>query len=215
MSDAVLVQGCALSERGIVLWVALPDGEQRSEGRALGVDIGINKMIADSDGSFYGTEFKRLMQKVRSKKRGSKACRRARTERDQYIDRVVKQLPWAELSTIGVEDLKNVKKGKSKKRSKAFRKAVAPWTYRQVLTRIGQKAQENRVHLVAVPPQYTSRTCPKCGVESKGNRKGEKFKCVSCSHSDDSDVVGAQNVLARTLLLDGSLESPSCKKALQ
>ncbi len=44
---------------------------------------------------------------------------------------------------------------------------------------------------MAVPPHYTSLTCPE-------NRTSQaKFKCVQCGYENHADVVGALNVLAR------------------
>jgi transposase len=175
---ARLVQGCALSEEGIVLWVDLPDEEPRPEGRVLGIDMGINKLIADSDGHFYGTGFKRIRDKIRRRKPGSKGKQRAFRERENYINATLNRLPWEELSVLGVEALHDLKRGKQKNRGKHFRKAIAPWTYRQVLNRAGDKSLENRVRLVENDPAKTSRECPQDGTVRKENRRGEKFGSV-------------------------------------
>lgn len=213
---AKLVQGCGLTENGIILWVDIPDAEVKpvEAGKILGVDVGVAKVLVDSDGQRYGTEFRAIRDKVLRRRPGSKGKRRARIERDQYLNRTIKQLPWGDLSVLGVEDLNGVKRGKKQGRGKNFRKAVAPWTYRRVLSRAECLAQENRVRLVAVPPAYTSRVCPRCGREHKENRRGEQFLCVYCGYKADSDHVGAQNVLARTLATIGSVESPVLKKAV-
>ncbi len=214
MDGARLIQGCALSETGIVLWVELPDTDPKAEGVQLGVDIGVNKLLSDSDGQHYGTEFKAIRDKIKRRKPGSRSRQRAHTERKVFINRVVKSLPWATMAVIGVESLKNLKRGKSRKRGKQFRKAIAPWTYRHVLTRITELAQVNRVQLVSVDPANTSRTCPQCGTVHKDNRKGEKFLCRHCGHTADADTVGAQNILARTLATFGSIESPELQRDL-
>jgi len=200
--------GCALSETGVILWVEVPDAEIKPGGDVLAVDIGVNKLLSDSNGNHYGEEFKKIRDKIKRRKPGSKGRARAHRERDNLIDRVVNQLPWRAIKTIGVEALHDMKRGKKKGRGKTFRKAIAPWTYRRVLNRIEHKAQENRVLLVRVDPANTSRTCPDCGATHKENRKGEKFQCLVCGRTGDADTVGALNILARTLATLGSVESP-------
>ena len=50
--------------------------------------------------------------------------------------------------------------------------------------------------LFAVPPQYSSQTCPKCGHVNKENRKMQaSFACVQCGFQENADLVGAMNVL--------------------
>lgn len=207
-----LGQSIGLSETEIIVYVEYPEVPKRKEGTVVGFDIGVNKLIADSDGNFFGTEFKEYRDKVRRRKPGSKGKLRARRARDQFINRVIKQLPWDSYKAIGFENLNNIKYGKRKDRSKNFRKAMAPWTYRRVLNRVSAITQENGVRLELVDPANTSRTCPSCGKVSKTSRRGERFVCVSCNHSGDSDTFGAQIVLVRTLRQLGSVESPGLLK---
>jgi hypothetical protein len=208
------IQGCALSEEGIILWVEIPDEEPRLEGRVLGIDLGLNKLLSSSDGHFYGTDFKRIRDKIRRRKPGSKGRQRAFRERENYINATLNQLPWEELSVLGVEALQDMKRGKQKNRGKNFRKAIAPWTYRWALNRASHKAPENRVRLVENDPANTSRECPQCGTVRKENRRGETFHCVHCGYTADADYVGAVNVLARTLATLGSVESPRPPRAV-
>lgn len=204
---AKLKQGCSLSKSSLVVWVDIPDTPHRTEGVNLGVDIGMHKLLSSSDGLHYGREFKELKTKILRKKRGSKAMKRTLDERDNYIRRVVNELPWDTLKLIGFEDLTNIKKGKSKKRGKNFRKASAPWVPRQVIAAIIQKAQENRVYPVQVNPAYTSQTCPSCEAVLASNRKGENYKCNICGYHNDADTVGAINILNKALRLVGRVES--------
>ena len=58
--------------------------------------------------------------------------------------------------------------------------------------------------LVLVPPQNTSRTCPKkdCGHISADNRKTQaKFKCINCGYENNADLVGAIIIKERGLCL--------------
>jgi len=201
------IQGCCLSETGLVLWVECEDQEPRTSGRALGIDQGVNKLLSDSDGKFYGKDFKTIRDKIKRRVPGSKGKLRAIRERENFINRNLNLLPWTEINTLGMEDLKGLKRGKKKDRDKNFRKAMAPWTYRQVLNRAQAKAEENRVRLLLVPPANTSRACPHCRVVSKKSRIGEYFRCVACGHARDADWVGALNVLDRTERFTRSVES--------
>jgi len=212
--NARIIHGCALSENSIVLWVEIPSGELKADGGMLAVDVGVNKLLSDSDGNHYGREFKAIRDKIRRSKPKSKARYRHYAERTNYINENVNRLPFDSLSTLGVEALSDMKRGKKKGRGKNFRKAIAAWTYREVLNRIACKAEENRVRLIAVAPANTSRTCPECGCCEKENRNGEDFACVRCGHRADADSVGARNILARTLATLGSVESPRLQGAM-
>ena len=192
------IQGCSLSEKGITLWIDVPVIAENSDGKTLGVDLGVHKLISDSDGKFYGIDFKHLSDKIRRKKFKSKARARAFKERENFIGRAVNQLPWKELKVIGVEDLTGIKTGKQRNRGRNFRKAMAPWIVRQCVKRIENKASENRVRLIKVDSSYTSQTCPSCRKVSKENRRGEVFKCIACDYTGDADYIGALNILFRT-----------------
>jgi putative transposase len=53
--------------------------------------------------------------------------------------------------------------------------------------------------LLAVPPQNTSRTCPKldCRHVSAENRRTQgRFVCAECGFTENADLVGAMNILA-------------------
>jgi len=213
-SGATLIQGCALSEKGIVLWVEIPEAKPREEGEVVAFDIGKNKMLSCSDGRHYGRDFAARIDRVKRCKPGSKGKRKAIRARDNYIGQVLNTIDWPSFSIVGLEDLRGIKNGKRKGRNKAFRKALAPWTHRQVVTRIEQKAQANRVRLVFVDPRNTSRCCPLCGKTDQESRKGEKFHCIHCDHRDDADHVGAVNILARTLQAVGSVESPMLQNSM-
>jgi putative transposase len=194
---ATLKTACGISEDYVYFYVDIPELAHRTKGKLLGIDVGLNKMFVTSDGVRYGERFKELTQKIRRKRPGSKAMKRAQEERRQYINQTVNQLDWDGLQGLAVERLKDLKRGRRKNRNKSFRKALAPWTYAYVLERIQMKAAENRVRVVETSPAYTSQTCPKCGHVARSNRANEEFKCCRCGRADDADIVGAQNILAR------------------
>lgn len=62
--------------------------------------------------------------------------------------------------------------------------------------------------VIAVPPQYTSQTCPSCGSISRENRKTQaKFLCISCGFQSHADLVAANNILAAGLAVSACGES--------
>ncbi len=54
--------------------------------------------------------------------------------------------------------------------------------------------------LITVPPQYTSQTCPDCGLVSPANRRSQAaFECIACGYRNHADMVGAINIRERGL----------------
>lgn len=194
-----LIQGCSLNENQITVWFDIEDVSLKSTGNVIGVDLGVNKLITTSEKQFIGTDIKSLLTTIKTRKSNSISKKKSLKCRTNEFNRLINQLPWDTMKTLVVEDLHNLKHGKKQNRGKQFRKAIASWIYRQVLNRLEQKAQENRVLFVKVPPAYTSQVCPNCGTEHKDNRKGENFKCITCNHTDDADYIGASNILAKHL----------------
>jgi IS605 OrfB family transposase len=206
---ANLIQGCELRKNKLIVWFKLKDEPLKTQGKDIGADLGMNHLVVTSDGEFYGSKFKELRDKIAKKKKGSKAKKKALRELGHYKDKVANELDWDDIKLFVHEDLTNIMKGKKGFRKfKKFRAKQRHWRFRQVLSRLIEKAQENRVRLVYVNPKNTSRTCPTCGNVDAQNRKLECFLCTKCSYKDHSDVVGARNILQKGLLyLASSVES--------
>lgn len=117
---------------------------------------------------------------------------------------------------IGLENLKHIReitnRRSSKKASSKQKKAnrnKSKWAFAELHSYCDYKAILSGSLAVKVPAQLTSQSCPKCGYVSPENRpnKGLIFKCVACSHTLHSDLVGARNIALRTLLLRQDFES--------
>jgi hypothetical protein len=61
---ARLVQGCALSEKAIVVWVEFPEPQARESGDVIGIDVGISKLIATSEAQAIGTQWRQISARV-------------------------------------------------------------------------------------------------------------------------------------------------------
>ena len=213
---ATLLQGSTLSETHACLWLNVPEKASKpvTPSSVVAFDTGTTKLLSSATGEHFGLQMKELMDKVRRKQPGSKAKQAAIAERKDYIRTVCKQIDFANVSVVGLEDLRGIKRGKGNL-GKNFRKWISPWVVRQVHDWINFQCQLNRVQLVYVDPSYTSQTCPSCGSVDSGNRKGELFKCLACNHQQDSDTVGARNILAKTRIALGSLWPPNLQNTTE
>ena len=171
--------------------------KKKEKGKEIGIDIGVKKLMTTSDKNYYGREIENLMDKIQRKQQGSKAFYRALKERNEYINRIVKQLPYKSLKTIVVEDIKDIFKNsrKNKKLSKVVRSKFQRWVYSYLFERIKQLTEATGVHLVSVSPKFTSQTCSACGFVHKLNRKGEDFFCRNCGYKSDADYNASKNIL--------------------
>ena len=88
--------------------------------------------------------------------------------------------------------------GKNVAAKSGLNRAILDQSWFEFRRQLDYKNQWQGGFLVAVPPQNSSRTCPCCGHISKENRQTQAhFECVECGYTENADVVGAMNVLAR------------------
>ena len=170
---------------------------KKNKGKAIGVDIGIKKLIITSEGKVYGKEIEPLMDKIQRKEQGSKAFKKALKERNYYINRTVKKLPFTNAKTVVMENIKDIKRNTKKERrlKKEFRSKFQRWTYPRLFSRVNQLCELNSVYFFTINPAFTSQTCNICGFVHKLNRKGEKFLCKNCGYTEDADFNASKNIL--------------------
>jgi len=187
---------------------------KKKEGKVIEIDIGIKKLITTSEKEFYGKDIEVLMEKVQKKQQGSKAFKRTLRERDEYINRIAKELPYNDIKTIVMENIKNIKKNtkKDKKLRKEFRNKFQRWTYPKLFSRISQLCEIDGVHFHTVDPAWTSQSCSRCGFVHKLNRKGEIFLCRNCGYTEDADYNASKNILlsylAQENMIPGNIRDP-------
>jgi len=86
--------------------------------------------------------------------------------------------------------------GRNVKAKSGLNKSILDQGWFEFRRQLDYKLAWNGGHLIAVPPQNTSRTCPACGHMSADNRRTQaRFECVACGLQEHADVVGAINVL--------------------
>ena len=88
------------------------------------------------------------------------------------------------------------KPGKQVRAKSGLNKSILDQGWFEFRRQLDDKLAWSGGHLIAVPPQHTSRTCPCCGHVSAANRQTQaRFFCVECGFEENADAVGAINVL--------------------
>jgi putative transposase len=191
--------------------------------KMIGLDVGINYFLADSNGStienpkFYRKAEKQLNRANRQKskkfkksaKPQSKNYHRARNryarkhlrvsrQRKEYSKRVAYSVIQSN-DLVAYEDL-NVK-GMVRNRHLAKSISDVGWTiFRQWLEYFGYKYGKITI---AVPPQNTSQNCSNCGEKVKKSLSTRTHICQRCGYIEDRDINAAKNILKRALSTAG------------
>jgi putative transposase len=191
--------------------------------KMIGLDVGINYFLADSNGStienpkFYRKAEKQLNRANRQKskkfkksaKPQSKNYHRARNryarkhlrvsrQRKEYSKRVAYSVVQSN-DLIAYEDL-NVK-GMVRNRHLAKSISDVGWTiFRQWLEYFGYKYGKITI---AVPPQNTSQNCSNCGEKVKKSLSTRTHICQHCGYIEDRDINAAKNILKKALSTAG------------
>lgn len=179
--------GVRISRDFITIFLTL-EKQEKLTGEIKGIDIGIKNIISCSDGKqSYGLE--EIQEKLARKKKGSKAFRRAQTERQNFINYCInKTLDLANTKIVKRENIKNIRKYK---RNSRF---MQSWTYTDIFDKVDRYCEEQNVSVIAISPTYTSQRCYKCGFVLKSNRNGKEFKCKSCGYTADADLNASKNI---------------------
>jgi putative transposase len=195
---------------------------------AVGIDVGIARFATVSDGTFLQplNSFKkherrlakyqrRMSRKIKFSKNWHKAKKRVQTihshisnARRDYLHKVTytlsKNHAMVAIEDLQIRNMSKSSKGNAEKAGKnvvaksGLNKSILDQGWFEFRRQLEYKLAWNGGVLVAVPPQYTSQTCPACGCVAKGNRQTQaQFACVSCGYENHADVVGAINILAR------------------
>jgi len=179
-----------MNERGV--WIELifekERPELRTEGKVIGIDRGFRKAFVTSDGQEIGAE---LRDQIRRKgKRSKTSYYHIRTE----LFRCLKGLKLEGVKMIVLEDLRYIKHGRRGTFSRQVNRLLSFWSLTRAVDWLRCRCEEKGVRIEFVSPYKTSQRCHRCGKIDSRNRKGERFRCVSCGHEDDADHNAAKNL---------------------
>lgn len=197
------------------------------QGEAVGIDMGIARFATLSDGSHLDplNSFKKHQQRLaryqramsrkvkfsnnwkKAKANVQRIHTRIANARKDFLHKASCQISQNH-AMIAIEDLqvRNMSKsaqgnreqhGKRVKQKSGLNRSILDQGWAEFRRQLEYKAAWKGGFVVAVPPQYTSQTCPCCGHVSKDNRQTQaRFECVECGFEENADLVGAINVLA-------------------
>jgi len=168
------------------------DVPNKTQGNALGIDMGYKKLITTSEGDKVGLNMEALYASISNKQQGSINFKKSLTHRDNEINRIINKMDLSNVNVLMIEDLKNVKY--KSKFSKKFNNKLQRWSYKKCIDKLERICDELGIKLVKVSPAYTSQTCSFCGDINKKSRKGEQYKCISCGYEEDADVNASINI---------------------
>lgn len=193
---------------------------------AVGIDMGVIRFATLSDGTFYAplNSFKRHEDRLRKaqqamsrKTKFSSNWKRAKARVQRIHSRIGnarRDFLHKATTTISqnhamvcIEDLqvRNMSRsaagttenpGKNVRAKSGLNKAILDQGWFEFRRQLDYKLAWAGGHLIVVPPQNTSRTCPACGHVSADNRQTQaRFLCVECGFEENADLVGAINIL--------------------
>ena len=199
-----------------------------TKGGEIGIDMGVVRFATLSDGTFFEpvNAFKtlkgklaKLQKQFKHKTKFSKNWQKLKAKISRLHHKIsnIRKNHLHQISSaisknhaiVYVEDLQvaNMSKsakgnaeqhGRNVKQKSGLNRAILDQSWSEFRRQLDYKLLWRGGHLIAVPPQNTSRCCPACWHTSKDNRQTQsQFECVDCGYQNNADVVGAINVLKR------------------
>lgn len=160
----------------------------------VGADQGLNSTLTLSDDSqtalqhSNGWTLNGITELLTRKKKGSKAFKRAQDLRLNYTNWYVNRLNIGQYKEVRLEDIKNLRLGKSTSRK------LSHWSYPLIKRKMQSVCEEAGVQLKLIPSFYRSQRCSTCGLVKKSNRQGEIYSCL-CGNVLNADLNAAKNLL--------------------
>ena len=139
----------------------------------------------------------RLLFKIKHKQE-----RRTKLE-NHIVSKHIVDYAVSHCRAIAIECLKGVVSKGSKIRKFSQK---SQWSFAQLESFIRYKAALHGVPVIAVPAEYTSQECSRCGHIQKPN--GKSYRCGVCKHVDHRDANAGFNIAKRgnVILNDGKVQ---------
>ncbi|NYZ79588.1 IS200/IS605 family element transposase accessory protein TnpB, partial [Candidatus Micrarchaeota archaeon] len=188
--------------------------ESKKTGEVIGVDRGINNLIATSDGWLYdGThvfEVKRHYVSLRGRlqSKGTRSAKRHLRKMSGSEKRFMRDvnhclskkliMKAGKDGVIVFENLEGIRNARHRNKQNWL---FSNWAFHQLEQLTVYKGEESGVAIELVSARDTSKTCSVCG--NPGWRIGSIFRCKACGITLNADLNAAANILHRYTSADG------------
>ena len=96
------------------------------------------------------------------------------------------------IGTVVVGDISKININNRKRRRKQCNQEIGKIEFGTLFKYLKYKLEEQGIELEKVSEEYTSQTCPVCGILNKPCKR--KYKCRHCGYTGIRDLVGASNI---------------------
>lgn len=205
----------------------VPDPIHPNKDSAIGLDLGVTNVIADSDGNLvtnprHFNRSKRLLtrrqRQLARKKKGSNRHKKAKTllakvhrkilrQRQDFLHNLSHDYSNRHgLVVVEKLEIKNMTRsskgtvespGLNVKAKSGLNRSILDVGWYEFKRQLKYKLEWKGGTLVEVDPRYTSQTCSVCGHVDALSRDGQTFFCTSCCYLCHADVNAAKNILVR------------------
>jgi len=189
---------------------------------AVGIDLGIQKFIVDSEGNRIEhpknveKAEKRLKKEQRNLSRKEKGSnnyekqrkrvatlhKRVKNRRMDFLHKLSNAYVQ-NYDKIVLEDLNISEMVQGEMNSKN----TADSSWRTFIELLLYKAESANTEVVLVDPKDTSKECSQCGVKTDKNLWQREHSCPSCGYKTDRDYKAAKNILGKGLAEDTPAET--------
>ena len=196
----------------------------------IGLDMGVNKPVATSDGrtialpqmSASELERRKLLCRVLSRrKKGSAGRRQARLALRRFDHHIANRRNDARHKEttrlvkshglIGIEDLRvrNMTRsargtvqepGRQVAQKAGLNRRMLDVAPGEFRRQLEYKGSWNGCAIIPVPPHYTSQDCSVCGTRNRVGRDERLFRCITCGTEMCRDTNAARNIERRAII---------------
>ncbi len=160
----------------------------REDGKTVGMDSNYKAGLVFSDSQIVGRELYPKIQGFAKRQKHTKALVKS------ALGKAIKQIDFSKVKVLVIEDLKKVKHGTRGTFSRVFNRRLSHWLYAYAVDLLSRRCEELGIEVQRKDPYKTSQFCRICGKWNRRNRRGDKFRCVSCGHADHADLNASLNL---------------------